>query len=404
MQHATSSRRRWKPETEADLRMLRECLEDVLNSHRFSASKRYPALLKYVVEKTLSGDADSLKERTIGIDVFSRPANYDTNSDTVVRYTAGEVRKRLSLYYHEHGADSLMHIELPAGCYVPEFYLAEVAPKVEVPTSDGSSPLPARPLGASNLSRLSKAGLFALLVIALATTALFVHQSHDKDATLFERFWAPVFSMKTGDSLLLCPGAVVFSSTEQTGVAVVNNNQQDSMISSETGSSIGQITNLFGTRNVPFLLRLPPAITSTDLLTHSVVLIGAYSNPLAMQAVSSLRYRFSAQPTQSIYDSTQPAVRWARPRSWSNEPGNDYGLVARVKDPHTGRYEVVLAGLGHSGTQAATTFVTSPNLMKVLSTRLPPDWAEKNLEIVIRTEVRDAKPADPTIEAVWVGK
>jgi hypothetical protein len=404
MQHATPSRRRWQPESEADLRMLRDCLENVLATPRFSASKRYPALLKYVVEKTLSGDADSLKERTIGIEVFSRPANYDTNSDTVVRYTAGEVRKRLSLYYHEDGADSPLHIELPSGCYVPEFYLVEVSSKAEYPAPDSHGLPPAVVLGPRHVSRLRRAWTYSLLLIALAATALLLRQSQRKEATVFEKFWAPVFSMKAGDSLLLCPGAVVFSSTEQTGVAVANNDQQDSMISSETGSSIGQLTNLFGTRNVPFLLRLPTAIPSTSVADHSVVLIGAYSNPLSMQSVSNLRYRFSAQPTQSIYDATQPAVLWARPRSWSNKLGNDYGLIARIKNPQTGRYAVVLAGLGHSGTEAATTFVTSPTLMNTLSTRLPPDWAEENLEIVIRTEVREAKSTDPTIEAIWVGK
>src|SRR5260370_18466699 len=35
---------------------------------------------------------------TVGIDVFGRTPDYDTNIDTVVRYSAGEVRKRLAPY------------------------------------------------------------------------------------------------------------------------------------------------------------------------------------------------------------------------------------------------------------------------------------------------------------------
>src|ERR1019366_7763721 len=100
--------------------VLRE-LHEILASHHFSNSKRYPAMLKYIVENTLAGKSDHLKERTIGVEVFDRPPTYDTNSDTVVRYTAGEVRKRLLLYYSEHGRDSRIHISLPAGSYIPEF-------------------------------------------------------------------------------------------------------------------------------------------------------------------------------------------------------------------------------------------------------------------------------------------
>lgn len=96
-------------------------LQEVLASPHFCNSKRYPALLEYIVEKTLAGEADLLKERTLGVEVFDRPPSYDTNADTVVRYTAGEVRKRLSLYYSELGRRPRVRISLPAGSYVPEF-------------------------------------------------------------------------------------------------------------------------------------------------------------------------------------------------------------------------------------------------------------------------------------------
>src|ERR1035438_4048075 len=96
-------------------------LQEVLASPHFCNSKRYPALLEYIVEKTLAGEADLLKERTLGVEVFDRPPSYDTNADTVVRYTAGEVRKRLSLYYSDLGRKPVIRISLPAGSYVPEF-------------------------------------------------------------------------------------------------------------------------------------------------------------------------------------------------------------------------------------------------------------------------------------------
>ena len=97
------SRDAWHPQTRQDRDAILLELQEVLASPHFCNSKRYPALLKYIVEETLAGNSEAAEgERTLGVEVFDRPPAYDTNADTVVRYTAGEVRKRLSLYYHEH--------------------------------------------------------------------------------------------------------------------------------------------------------------------------------------------------------------------------------------------------------------------------------------------------------------
>src|ERR1700722_2766627 len=121
MNRGSTSRDGWHPQTKEDRDAVLRELKNVLASPHFSSSKRYPALLQYVVERTLEGKSDLLKERTLGVEVFDRPPAYDTNADTVVRYTAGEVRKRLSLYYSELGHRPRVRISLPAGSYVPEF-------------------------------------------------------------------------------------------------------------------------------------------------------------------------------------------------------------------------------------------------------------------------------------------
>jgi len=115
-----TDRKLWTPLTEMDSNFVRAELEGILHSPQFSSSKRYPAFLRYVVSETLDGNGPQIKERTIGIEVFGRSADYDTNNDTVVRYTAGEVRKRLAIYYHDH-EDAALEITIPQGSYVPEF-------------------------------------------------------------------------------------------------------------------------------------------------------------------------------------------------------------------------------------------------------------------------------------------
>src|SRR5581483_9328687 len=79
-------------EIEAELRII-------LQSTEFRGSKRCQDFLQFVVDETLNGLPNGLKERTIGISVFGRDALYDTNEDGTVRIKASEVRKRLALYY-----------------------------------------------------------------------------------------------------------------------------------------------------------------------------------------------------------------------------------------------------------------------------------------------------------------
>ncbi|MGA8579618.1 MAG: hypothetical protein WB579_13110, partial [Bryobacteraceae bacterium] len=102
---------------------VREELSRVLACHEFRASKRSQEFLRYVVENTLQGHGDMLKERTIGIEVFGRPTSYDPSDDATVRVKAGEVRKRLGLYYSDQGSHNPIRIELPSGTYIPEFHL-----------------------------------------------------------------------------------------------------------------------------------------------------------------------------------------------------------------------------------------------------------------------------------------
>src|ERR1700722_19412838 len=89
--------------TDVERQAVREHLERILLSPVFRNSRRYSGLLRYVVEATLNGDSDHLKERTIGVEVFGRVPDYDTTTDHSVRSGAGEVRKRLAQYYMESG-------------------------------------------------------------------------------------------------------------------------------------------------------------------------------------------------------------------------------------------------------------------------------------------------------------
>ena len=85
------------PELTADL--IRAQLELLVHDEVFRSSKRSVTFLRYVVEQTLNGAAEHIKERTIGVEVFGRNPSYETNLDHIVRTAAVELRKRLASYY-----------------------------------------------------------------------------------------------------------------------------------------------------------------------------------------------------------------------------------------------------------------------------------------------------------------
>src|SRR3984957_16592701 len=145
---------RHAPFSQEERSAIRPQLERILANPLFKNSKRYPNLLRYVVEHTLEGSPGELKERTLGVEVFGREPNYDTNADPVVRATAGEIRKRIAQYYHEHGRENEIRIDLSPGSYVPEFELPAPypAPLPPVPTV---APAPAPSRGSQYVAALA---------------------------------------------------------------------------------------------------------------------------------------------------------------------------------------------------------------------------------------------------------
>src|ERR1700761_7471674 len=96
-------------------------LERLLANPYFSNSRRFPSFLRFIVRQTLSGRTDLLKERTLGVEVFGKHAEYDTANDPIVRVTAAEIRKRIAQYYQDPAHEHELRLSLPPGSYVPKF-------------------------------------------------------------------------------------------------------------------------------------------------------------------------------------------------------------------------------------------------------------------------------------------
>jgi TolB-like protein len=108
-------------------------VDRILVSRGFANAGRLSRLLRYVVDKTIAGEADQLKEYVVGVEVFDRDEKYDPRLDSIVRVEAGRLRSRLDEYYNGDGAASPIRITLPRGGYVAQFE----------PRAEANTPAPA---------------------------------------------------------------------------------------------------------------------------------------------------------------------------------------------------------------------------------------------------------------------
>jgi tetratricopeptide (TPR) repeat protein len=109
----------------------------VLSSKPLSGSPRLRRFLEYVVRHTLAGEADYLKEYTIGVEVFDRGWRFDPRSDAIVRVEARQLRQKLEAFYRTEGTTDLVTIRLPKGSYVPVFDVHDGPPPALLDDPEG---------------------------------------------------------------------------------------------------------------------------------------------------------------------------------------------------------------------------------------------------------------------------
>src|SRR5215831_4854850 len=152
---------------ESQTQEVRTELNRLLESPAFRGSKRCREFLDYIVEHTINGPIGTLKERSIGVELFQLPQDFDTGQHTIVRVTANEVRKKLAQHYlAQNGSYHPVKITLPPGSYSADFKWEAPRQPIEAPAPVQTPPravVPARPVWLSGPVIVS--GTAVLLII-----------------------------------------------------------------------------------------------------------------------------------------------------------------------------------------------------------------------------------------------
>ena len=101
-------------------------LQRIFADQTFSVSDILKRFLSFIVEETLDGRSNQIKEYTIGVNVLNKPQSFNPSQDAIVRIHAGRLRRALHHYYKNAGSADPIRIEMPKGSYLPYFFTNEV--------------------------------------------------------------------------------------------------------------------------------------------------------------------------------------------------------------------------------------------------------------------------------------
>lgn len=154
-----------------DADAVRAQLARILASPGFANADRLSRFLRFVVERTLDGEGDQLKEYRLGTEVFDRSPDYDPRLDSIVRVEARRLRSKLAEYYEGPGASDPTVIRVDKGGYAATFDTAVASlsrPEPEAATPPTPEPIPrTTPESTSGLRRSSHSFTFVLALAAL---------------------------------------------------------------------------------------------------------------------------------------------------------------------------------------------------------------------------------------------
>lgn len=426
------------PMSEKEREHIREQLNRMLETHHFKNSKRYPMLLRFIVDETLEGRGDFLKERLLGVRVFDRPADYDTAADPIVRVTIAEIRKRIAQYYHDEEHDAEIRIELLPGRYAPEFRARTVRREpaskqfTEAETTELSRmgvpsvlDLPAtQPIPQAKGLR-SKRGLLwssaAVFLVALACilvirwlrppplTVLWSPLLHSQRPVLFclptdvGRKRGPVGIPDAGDPNWGHPTVLGSNATGQTFLDYEA--LGENIVFSDMLATL-RISNVLAVNHHDYRAKLNIYTNLEDLRQGPTVLIGGLDNQWTMRALAPLRFHFAGSDEDRywIADSKNPQDK-SRSLDLKLQYAavtRDYAIVARLHNEQTGEPEMIVAGIGMSGTAAAGEFITDEGRMEELRTRIGKGFKDRDFEVILSTDVVNGIAGTPRILAISV--
>jgi hypothetical protein len=364
-------------------------VQRIIQSKAFRTSEVHRNLLQYLAEKSLSGTADSLKEYTVGLDVFGKPASYDPRQESVVRMHVGRLRQKLVEYYRSEGVDDPIFVDVPKGGFKVIFEAREVPPDGVAPAAEEHS------------RRGEKRPVEIILGVLLALSAacalifgieLWRHKPASADligsaavaapapygSAELEQLWEPILA--TNRPLMVCLAA----SNGVTGVG--------------TASASFLLGQFLAHRKDNVLLTRSDLLSTPEVIMDNVVFLGPVIGNRQIQAISTGQ-PFVLEPNGIRNLSPQPGEPAFIP-DHNQQAGVDadesLALISHVAGLYGNGDILYLSGNQISSTLAAVRALTDPTLARALVSKLktPGGGLPRFYQVVLKVRSMDSMPIE----------
>lgn len=381
-------------------------LQRLLESRALRPSEALRRLLEYLGQKELAGQAEDLKEYTVGVEAFGKPPEYDPKTDSSVRVQAGKLRQKLDEYYRTEGLADPLIVELPKGHFRLSF--RERAPKTAV------VPPPSR-----------KPWIIASGAVVVAIAALVIAWEARQNRTALARYnspevrelWrpfiddprpavvslgAPLFAKISG-SFFRDPTMNSWDKAQDSpGVKELEKTLGGKAVAQNLYTGVGEasaafeLARLFLSANKDLNLVVSSGLTWEDIGRNNMIFVGppkynlqTRDLPVQMDFVVEHsrvvnRHRLSGEPAS--YDET-----WTPDRATLLE---GHALISRLPGLHGTGYIMMLASTSTEGTRAAVEYVTRPDYAErlVSSLRGKDGVLPKYFQVVVRAQFKSQVP------------
>jgi hypothetical protein len=356
-------------------------IQRIVQSKAFRTSEVHRNLLTYLAEKSLAGASDSLKEYTVGLDVFAKPESYDPRQESTVRMHVARLRQKLAEYYRTEGVDDPIIVDLPKGGFKVTFEPRLVVETPSPPVVELPAPRPRLPRWVFLL--------VAALVVAAGAALYFGTRLREVERTAstttleltpeLQQIWAPFLS--SSRPLLVClstpaPGV--------TGVGAANG-----------AFLLGQF---LGLRKPDMVLTSSDQISAPEIAMGNVVFLGPTAGNRNIQAVSlnreisleanGLRNLNPKPGEQSFYPD--------RPGKDSLDIGETHVLISHVPGLYGTGESLYISGNGVAAVMGGVQVLTDPVRARALVAKLRGNSAKvpRYFQVAMKIRAMDDMPID----------
>jgi hypothetical protein len=377
-----------------ELEALHAQIQHILQSKAFRTSEVQRNLLSYLAEKSISGSADALKEYTVGLDVFGKPASYDPRQESTVRMHVARLRQKLAEYYRLEGAGDSIIVDLPKGGFKVTFEPRPAAPRLtEVVPAIVEVP---RPRYRREMILTSACAVAIVCALFLAAALWRLQRTAPVSNSLswtpeLRELWSPILSPNR--PLVIC-------------------------LSSSSGASSGASSGsmVFGTASGAFLLgqflgqrkhdiQLTPSdqLSMPEIAMGNVVFVGPSTGN---RAISRIGGKAGSVDEQIVLEANgirnlkprpgEPAFLADRPSRDPQDSADSYALISHVPGLVNNGELLYFSGNQIPAVAGAVQAFTDPNFARILvnKMKLPGGGLPHFYQLVLKVRSMDDMPID----------